>query len=184
MLASGVAALVAACGSSSATRPPLTAASGLKSTGTAPVQHTRRPSSNRGNTPGQTSARTRSTCNPATTTIACPIERITLKSPTSSSTFGIAEVLEKGNTTAIAIVAQGVPANTSHNAYALWLYNSAFDAVRLGFVNPGVGKNGRLATAGGLPANAGHYKDLLITLETQPHPRTPGPIVLKGPFAK
>lgn len=133
-------------------------------------------------TPGATST---TGCNPATSTTACPIAQINLRSPNSSSTLGIAEVLKKGNTTAIAIVAQGVPANTKHNAYAVWLANSPTDshAVRLGFVNPGVGKNGRLQTAGGLPSNASSFKQLLVTLETKPTPKQPGPIVLQGQFS-
>ena len=54
------------------------------------------------------------------------------------------------------------------------------DAKLLGFVNPGVGKNGRLSTAGGLPANAAHFHKLIITLETKANPKTPGTIVLSG----
>ena len=50
-----------------------------------------------------------------------------------------------------------------------------------GLVFPGVGSNGRLQTAGGLPSNASHYHTLLITLETRSNPRTPGKIVLEGP---
>lgn len=134
-------------------------------------------------TPGAASTRPAGRCNPLTATIACSTRHISLKSPTGTSATGVAEVLQKGTATAIAIVAKGVPANTSHNAYAVWLYNSASDAVRLGFVNPGVGKNGRLATAGSLPVNATRYKKLVVTLETQPNPRTPGPIVLEALFA-
>jgi hypothetical protein len=124
-------------------------------------------------------------CNPATSTTACPVAQINLRSPSSSHTLGIAEILKKGNTTAIAIVAQGVPANTKHNAYAVWLANSPTDshAVRLGFVNPGVGKNGRLQTAGGLPSNASSFRQLLVTLETKPTPKQPGTVVLQGQFS-
>jgi hypothetical protein len=133
-------------------------------------------------TPGATST---TACNPATSTTACPIAQINLRSPTKSSTLGIAEVLKKQSTTAIAIVAQGVPANTKHDAYAVWLANSASDshATRLGFVNPGVGKNGRLQTAGPLPKNASSYSELLVTLETHANPTTPGQIVLQGQFS-
>jgi hypothetical protein len=143
-------------------------------------------SSASGGTAGSTgsSASASSTCNPAASTTACPIARIQLRSPTSSSTFGIAEILKKRTTTAIAVVGQGLRANTKHNAYAVWLYNSPTDALRLGFVNPGIGRNGRLATAGALPANAAHYKELVVTIETQPDPRRPGPIVLEGRFAE
>lgn len=95
---------------------------------------------------------------------------------------GIAEVLKEGANKGIAIVAQHMTPNARRppNAYAVWLYNSAADAKLLGFVNPGVGKNGRLSTAGQLPANAARFKKLIITLETKADPTTPGTIVLSG----
>jgi len=37
-----------------------------------------------------------------------------------------------------------------------------------------------LSTAGPLPSNASQYHELLVTVETQDHPKTPGPIVLQG----
>jgi hypothetical protein len=102
--------------------------------------------------------------------------------PASSGTkaAGIAEILRQGANNGIAIVAQGVTPNTKHNAYAVWLYTSPTDSHILGFVNPGVGANGRLSTAGGLPSNAGHFKQLIVTLETQANPRVPGKIILQG----
>ncbi len=98
---------------------------------------------------------------------------------------GIAEILKEGANDGIAIVAQNVPPNSTKppNAYAVWLYNSASDAHFLGFVNPGVGTNGKLSTAGGLPANASHYKQLIVTVETISHPKAPGTIILAGPLS-
>ncbi len=99
-----------------------------------------------------------------------------------SKAAGIAEVLREGTTNGIAIVAQNVPPNSTSppNAYAVWLYNSPSDAKILGFVNPGVPKTGKLSTAGGLPANASHYKQLVVTVETSANPKTPGTIILQG----
>ncbi len=114
---------------------------------------------------------------------AQPIAQISL-TPTDpkSKAKGIAEVLKQGTANGIAIVGQGVTPNTKKppNAYAVWLYNSPTDAHLLGFVNPGVGPTGKLQTAGGLPAHAGHYKQLIVTVETKASPSTPGPIVLQG----
>jgi hypothetical protein len=62
----------------------------------------------------------------------------------------------------------------------VWLYNSPGDAQLLGFVSPGVGKARRLSTVGRLPANASHFKKMLVTLETRANPMTPGQIVLRG----
>jgi Sigma-70, region 4 len=111
-----------------------------------------------------------------------PLAQVNLNPPTGAtgSAKGIAFVLKRGSATAIAIQAQNIPANTNHNAYAVWLYSSATDSHILGFVNPGVGTNGVLQTAGPLPANAGHYKQVLVTLETQANPHAPGQIVLQG----
>jgi Sigma-70, region 4 len=111
------------------------------------------------------------------------IAQINLTPPNpASKAAGIAEVLKEGATDGIAIVAQKMAPNTTKppNAYAVWLYNSPTDAHILGFVNPGVGASGRLSTAGGLPSNAAHYKELIITLETKATPTTPGTIVLQG----
>jgi hypothetical protein len=116
-------------------------------------------------------------------TSAKVIAQINLTPPTSGSkAAGIAEVLREGATDGIAIVAQNVPPNTTKpaDAYAVWLYNSPTDSHILGFVNPGVSTNGRLSTAGGLPTNASHYKQLIVTRETTAHPTTPGTIILQG----
>jgi hypothetical protein len=118
-----------------------------------------------------------------TSSAAKVIAQINLTPPSSGSkAAGIAEILKEGTSDGIAIVAQNVPANTTKpaNAYAVWLYNSPTDAHILGFVNPGVGSNGRLSTAGGLPTNAAHYKQLIVTVETSAHPTTPGTIILQG----
>jgi hypothetical protein len=107
-------------------------------------------------------------------------------SDTKSKAAGIAEVLNEGNTDGVAIVAQNVPPNRTKppNAYAVWLYNSPKDAKILGFVNPGVGKTGRLATAGRLPTNASHFKQLIVTEETTASPKAPGTIILQGNLTK
>ena len=99
-----------------------------------------------------------------------------------SKAAGIAEVLNEGASQGVAIVAQNVPPNSTKppNAYAVWLYNSPKDAQILGFVNPGVGTNGRLSTAGALPSDAKRYKELIVTVETQAKPKAPGTIILQG----
>jgi hypothetical protein len=94
---------------------------------------------------------------------------------------GIAVIVQASNAFGVIIQASGLAPN-SHNAYAVWLSNTPTDSTRVGFVNQAVGKNGKLETGGPLPANAGRFKELLLTLETQNSPKTPGQIVLKGPF--
>jgi hypothetical protein len=108
------------------------------------------------------------------------IAQVNLLPPsTGSQAKGIAQIVSVNNIMGVAIFATGVPAN-SHNAYAVWLYNSPASSLLVGFVSPGVGSNGQLQTEGRLPANAAGYKQLLVTLETQAHPKSPGPIVLQG----
>jgi Sigma-70, region 4 len=127
-----------------------------------------------------------STSGAAASTTPTVVAQINLKPPSGGgkSEAGIAEVLKEGSKKGIAIVAQHMPPNTHKppNAYAVWLYNSANDAKLLGFVNPGVGKNGRLSTAGPLPTNASRFHKLIVTLETTASPKTPGAVVLSGAF--
>jgi sigma-70-like protein len=124
-----------------------------------------------------------STTTTSTSTAAKVVSQINLTPPAAGSkAAGIAEVLREGSTNGIAIVAQNVPPNTTHppNAYAVWLYNSPTDAKILGFVNPGVPKSGKLSTAGGLPTNASHYKQLIVTVESSSSPKAPGTVILQG----
>jgi hypothetical protein len=130
-----------------------------------------------------TSAATTTATTSANSSGATPVAAVSLKSPThTKGTAGFAEVVRQGGKTGLVLVAQGVPANTTHDAYAVWLYNSPSDNHILGFVNPGVKTDGKLQTAGVLPTNASHFRQLLVTLETQARPHGPGKIVLQGPF--
>lgn len=95
---------------------------------------------------------------------------------------GVAQVVRKGHVTGIVIAAQGLPANTRHNAYAVWLYRPAGRARFVGFVPSLVGKDGRLRTEGTLPSDAAKYSRLLLTLETTAKPSAPGQVILAGPF--
>jgi hypothetical protein len=137
--------------------------------------------------PAASASSTPAASTPTTTTSGTSASvgaQINLTPPSSkkSKAAGIAEVLNEGSTDGVAIVAQNVPANATKppNAYAVWLYNSEKDAKLLGFVTPGVGKTGRLQTAGRLPGNASHYKQLIVTVETTGKPKTPGSIILQG----
>jgi hypothetical protein len=111
-----------------------------------------------------------------------PVAQVNLTPPTgaNSKTKGAAVIVRQGSTEAIEIIAQGVPPNTAHDAYAVWLYNSPTDSKLLGFVNPGIKANGVLRTLGPLPTDASHFKQLLVTRETQAKPHGPGTIILQG----
>ena len=114
------------------------------------------------------------------------VGRITLAPPAGGTKVtGAALVLSQGSLKGLGIEAVHVPPNTTkpRTAYAVWLYNSPSDAQRLGYVDPPVSKNGNLDASAPLPGNAGHYKLLIITLQTQTgrHVSTrPGPVLLEG----
>jgi hypothetical protein len=136
-------------------------------------------------TTSQNASTTVTTTTGTTTTAAAPtlLAQLNLKSPTGvSSTLGVAQVIREQGITGIVILAQGIPANTSHNAYAVWLYNSAGSFKFVGFVRNLVTKTGKLSAEGQLPPGAAAYHRLLITLETQQKPSAPGEVVLSGPF--
>ena len=144
------------------------------------------PTSSSGGSKSSAAASSSSTTTASSSSAAHVVAQISLTAAKSGSkAAGIAEVLKEGANKGIAIVADHIAPNTTKppNAYAVWLYNSSSDAQLLGFVNPGVGKNGRLSTAGGLPSNASHYHQVIITLETKADPKTPGAIVLSGPLS-
>ena len=137
---------------------------------------------------------TTATTGTTTTTGTQILAALNLTSPVGATqTLGVAQVVRVGGVVGIVIDAQGVPQNSAHNAYGIWLYNSATSNKFLGFDRNLVGKNGKLAIEGTLPANAARrclstgctgYSRLLITLETQQHPKTPGEVVLSGPFSE
>jgi hypothetical protein len=107
--------------------------------------------------------------------------QVNLNSPSGAKgRAGVAQVISEHSTLAVLLVAQGMPANTKRNAYAVWLYNSSADSHLVGFVDARVGSSGRLETEGQLPANTSHYKHMLVTVETAQKPKGPGPIVLEG----
>jgi hypothetical protein len=137
-----------------------------------------------GTTSGTTSTSTSGT---GSTSGAAPkaqvVGQTNLNPPSGTSQAkGVGFVVKEGSAYGIVIEAAKVAPN-SHNAYAAWLYNSGTDAYRLGFVSPPVGKNGQLQVGSPLPTNAGHFKKLLLTVETQSNPKSPGTIVLEGPFS-
>jgi hypothetical protein len=132
----------------------------------------------------ESTAQTNTTTSTTTTNSGPQIlAALNLTSPVGATqTLGVAQVVRDDGVVGIVINAQGVPANSAHNAYGVWLSNSATSHKFVGFDPNLVGKNEKLAIEGTLPADASHFKRLLITLETQQHPKAPGEVVLSGPF--
>jgi hypothetical protein len=109
------------------------------------------------------------------------VAKLNLYSPGSESrATGTVKVLKQGNGYRVAIVARDLTPNNRDNAYAVWLYNSPRKAKLLGFVYPGVPRDGRLSTADALPSDARRYREIIITLEVSARPTRPGPIELQG----
>jgi hypothetical protein len=110
-------------------------------------------------------------------------KQLNLVSPDpTSKAVGLVEVLSQGSKRAFLVTAEHLPPNENGFFYAAWLYNSASDARVLGRA-PNVGANGQLQAVGSLPANASHFREMLITRETSTKPAHPGPVVLNGPFS-
>lgn len=136
------------------------------------------------NTQSATTPATAGTTGTGTTSAnaAKVVGQINLNPPSGAGAAkGIAVLVKASNAYGVIIEATGLAPN-SHNAYAVWLSNTPADSTRVGFVNQAVTKTGKLQTGGQLPANASRFKELLLTLETQNNPQTPGQVVLQGAF--
>jgi hypothetical protein len=108
--------------------------------------------------------------------------QLTLHSPNPKSrSVGIVAVLSEKSKRAFYIEAQHLPA-TRNFFYAIWLYNSPTSALALSR-SPAVGKSHKLAGGSTLPANAGQFREILLTRETNSHPTHPGRVVLRGAFS-
>jgi hypothetical protein len=115
---------------------------------------------------------------------AAIVGQINLTPPTGGGkTKGVALVLRQGSLRGLGIEAEHVPPTPAkpRTTYAVWLYNSPSDATRLGYFSKGVNKKGALGSTAELPANAAHYKYLIITVETgDKTSKTPGAVLLQG----
>jgi hypothetical protein len=107
--------------------------------------------------------------------------RIPMRSPNPASrSIGLLQILSEGSKRAFYVVAEHMPA-TRGFFYALWLYNNPSSQEPLGKAPP-VGPSHRLEGGGALPANAGEFREVLLTRETSTRPTHPGAVVLRGNF--
>jgi hypothetical protein len=108
--------------------------------------------------------------------------QLPLHSPNPASrSVGVVAVLSEKGKRAFYIEAQHLPA-TRNFFYAIWLYNSPTSAEALSR-SPAVGNNHKLAGGSTLPADAGQFREILLTRETNSHPTRPGRVVLRGAFS-
>ncbi len=110
-------------------------------------------------------------------------KQIALTSPSEpkSKTVGLVEVLSEGSKRAFYIAAEHLPPSTGF-FYAVWLYNSPTSSAPLGRIPP-VSANGQAQGGALLPANAGDYREILLTRETNSRATQPGQVVLSGAFS-
>lgn len=109
------------------------------------------------------------------------VVQLDLHSPNPTSrTVGVVAVLSEKGKHAFYIEAEHLPA-TRGFFYAVWLYNSHTSAEALSRA-PAVGSTHKLAGGAPLPANAGDYREILLTRETSSKPTHPGHTILRGPF--
>ena len=115
------------------------------------------------------------------TTRATETRRLTLTPPNpGSKAVGVAAVLQEGSAYAFYLAAERLPPSKGF-FYAVWLYNSPTSFVALS-KSPPVGSDGRLQGGALLPADAGNYRQMIVTRETNERPTRPGPVVLQGSF--
>jgi hypothetical protein len=109
-------------------------------------------------------------------------KQIALTSPEpNSKTVGLVEVLSEGSKRAFYIAAEHLPPSTGF-FYAVWLYNSPTSSAPLGRIPP-VSSKGQAQGGALLPANAGDYREILLTRETNSKATQPGQVVLSGAFS-
>jgi hypothetical protein len=97
-----------------------------------------------------------------------------------SHAVGVVDILTEGGKRAFFIIAEHLPA--THNFYyALWLSNSPTSFLPLS-KSPPIGSTHRLEGGSVLPSNAADFREILLTRETASRPKTPGLVVLHGPF--
>jgi Anti-sigma-K factor rskA, C-terminal len=107
--------------------------------------------------------------------------QLTPPEPGASKAVGIAYVLIEGPKRAFYLIAQGLTTPPKGAFYAVWLENSPTAAVALGSLPP-LSSGGHTEGGGALPANAGSFSHIVVTLETEGHPTHPGTVALSGPF--
>ncbi|HEY3865270.1 MAG TPA: sigma factor-like helix-turn-helix DNA-binding protein [Solirubrobacteraceae bacterium] len=151
--------------------------------GSSKASSTQSTSASTGTTTPSTS-KTSTTSSTSTTSGKKPTldKQIALTSPEpNSKTVGLAEVLSEGSKRAFYIAAEHLPPSKGF-FYAVWLYNSPTSSLALGKIPP-VSSNGQAQGGALLPANAGNYREMLLTRETNEHAPQPGPVVLSGAFS-
>ena len=137
------------------------------------------------NNSGSSHKSTRTTAKTSTskTSKSAPsVHQILLHPPSPHSrSIGVVEVLTEGAKHGFFIEARNIAPSTGF-FYAVWLYNSHTSALPLSKA-PAVGSTRRLAGGALLPANAGSFREILLTRETSLRPTHPGHVVLRGPFS-
>jgi hypothetical protein len=136
--------------------------------------------------PGASSELVLNTVGSRDTSVTAPdqlLAQIHLRSPSGGRTpRGSAQIYKTTHGYGLSLAAAGIGPTVAPNAYAVWLYRAPHVARLLGFVTQRPDRHGTVSTGGVLPSDAGRYHQILVTLETQTHPTTPGKIILTGPL--
>jgi anti-sigma-K factor RskA len=100
--------------------------------------------------------------------------------PAAPSAGGTVTVQQQNGHLEAEIRAHGLAPNAHGNSYGVWLYNTASDALLLGFVSPSVGPSRTFENGTALPGNASRFHFLIVTVETSGQPSKPGSIALRA----
>jgi hypothetical protein len=105
------------------------------------------------------------------------------KGAPASKALAIVQIVDAAGQQAINAVAQGLP-TTSKAAYGIWAYTSPSETRLIGGFDK-KDDNGHLVYQGALPQDVTditHYREILVTRETNGSPKKPGVIYLRGPM--
>jgi hypothetical protein len=107
--------------------------------------------------------------------------QLTAPEPATSKAVGVAYVLSQGGKRAFYLIAQDLAPLTGGAFYAVWLESATAAPIALGSLPP-LSTGGHTEGGGALPADAGSFDRIVVTVETSHHPASPGPTALSGPF--
>jgi hypothetical protein len=96
--------------------------------------------------------------------------------------LGVAQFFTDGTDHGVTVTAQNLQPNSRGDVYALWLSGGTKEKASslLGFSPTKVKKNGRFSGSITLPDDAGDYREIVLTRETQASPTKPGTVILRG----
>jgi hypothetical protein len=115
------------------------------------------------------------------TAVGRTVHRLVLTAPAGRASAA-GDVLVRGGAMLLLLQGRGLAPNHG-NSYAVWLFNAPGDDRLLGLISPPVGRGGTFSSGTTLPDDAVRFHSVVITLERNSSPASPGTVVLRGPLS-